>query len=363
MRTWVKYFFCCHFFFLSLGLNASIKGAQKLFFFDQEVLSEKIAKNWFDYYTKSGRTQFLAHLKRGDQFKDFVEFIFISKGLPKELYYLGLIESGYDLVAKSNKGASGVWQFILGTAKRYGLEVSESVDERLHLIKSTEAAADYLSDLFNIFHDWSLAMAAYNSGEYRVLDAIRKGNTRSFKDLCSKELLPNETCNYVTKIWVASQLDFRSREFGLDRTPATSEFNISFRSIGLPISIKKNEVKYVLGISWDEVLESNQDISKDIIPASKGRPYKLYLPFKKYLFVQGFMKEKILSIVKNPKPLRQHGLPDVKMGDHILVSRKKSGSVEVHHLASNRIVVLKNSKCWIQVISATYNLKSSLMIL
>ncbi|TDJ06041.1 MAG: lytic transglycosylase, partial [Deltaproteobacteria bacterium] len=117
-------------------------------------------KYWKKYFSTKRKKGFLRFLRNGARFKNIIENIFQVNGLPKELYYVGLIESGYYLKAKSVANAVGPWQFIKGTGKRYGLRIDRYVDERKSIFKSTWAAAQYFKDLYNIFGSWELALCA-----------------------------------------------------------------------------------------------------------------------------------------------------------------------------------------------------------
>jgi membrane-bound lytic murein transglycosylase D len=123
--------------------------------------------------------------------------ILVEKGLPAELKYLAVIESGLKSTAVSWAGAVGPWQFMPATGRRYGLKVTYQLDERMDYIKSTEAAARYLKDLYAEFQDWLLVIAAYNGGEGAVRRAIRLSKSRNFWELQYK--LPNESMNHVKK--------------------------------------------------------------------------------------------------------------------------------------------------------------------
>ena len=164
---------------------------------------EKHFKFWVNYFSKREKKRFLRHSRNGAKYRRVITKILESHGLPTDLFYVGLIESGYNLKIRSHASAVGPWQFIKGTATRYGMRVDGYVDERSHIIKATEGAASYFKDLYNIFGSWELALCAYNAGEYRIINAIRKGNTRDYKELVRMKLIPKETIYYVPKVAAA----------------------------------------------------------------------------------------------------------------------------------------------------------------
>jgi membrane-bound lytic murein transglycosylase B len=123
--------------------------------------------------------------------------IFIEEGVPLELLVVAGVESGFNPLAISPKGARGAWQLMPATAERFGLRVDGNVDERTHPQRSTRAAARYLHELHEQFGDWLLALAAYNAGEGRVAKAVERGGTRDFWQLAQQRLLPEETRRYV----------------------------------------------------------------------------------------------------------------------------------------------------------------------
>jgi membrane-bound lytic murein transglycosylase D len=150
-----------------------------------------------------------------------VDPILMSHGVPVNLAAVILVESGGRATALSPKGARGLWQLMPDTARRYGLRVDEIRDDRLDLFKATDAAAQYLHDLYAQFGDWKLALAAYNTGEANVGAAILKAHTQDFDQLTSLRMLPLETRNYVPRVLATSQLIGQSSTPGGDRSLAS----------------------------------------------------------------------------------------------------------------------------------------------
>jgi membrane-bound lytic murein transglycosylase D len=164
--------------------------------------NEKVA-TWIRYFSQRDRERFQMFLDRGEPYREAVENILEENKVPADLYYLGLIESGFNFRAKSRVKAVGVWQFMKPTGKMYGLEVDSYIDERRDPIRATEAAAKYLRDLHREFKSWYLAMAAYNAGPGRIRSSIRKAGTDDFWELVSKRRLPSETMDYIPKYLAA----------------------------------------------------------------------------------------------------------------------------------------------------------------
>jgi membrane-bound lytic murein transglycosylase D len=150
---------------------------------------------WIRYFTGPGRERFDRSLYRMQLYRPTVDRILDELQLPRELICVALIESGFHLKAKSRARAVGPWQFISGTARIYGLRVDWWYDERRDIIASTYAAGNYLKDLYGIWNDWPLALAAYNCGEYRVARALASQRTNDFWKL----RLPKQTERYVPK--------------------------------------------------------------------------------------------------------------------------------------------------------------------
>lgn len=162
------------------------------------------------FFSTRGRGHFQASLARLNLYRPMIERIFAEEGLPVDLLWVGLVESGYSPVARSPKEAVGMWQFIPETAERYGLSTTGK-DERTDPVKSTKAAARYLRFLYERFDDWALALAAYNAGEARVANLVKRTGVADFWRLARLGVLPRETQDYVPAVLAARQLAGGSR--------------------------------------------------------------------------------------------------------------------------------------------------------
>jgi membrane-bound lytic murein transglycosylase D len=153
-------------------------------------------------------------LYRAGRYSERMKEILREEGLPGELVYLALIESGFNPHAYSRARAMGIWQFSPGTARRYGLVINWWIDERRDLEKSTRAAAQYLKNLYALFDDWYIAAAAYNAGEGKLQRAIRKYDSTCFWDLSRYRYLQRETKNYVPRFLAALTIAREPEQYG-----------------------------------------------------------------------------------------------------------------------------------------------------
>ncbi|MDA8238793.1 MAG: transglycosylase SLT domain-containing protein [Nitrospiraceae bacterium] len=162
------------------------------------------------------KERFSLWLSRSGQYLDMMKEILRKKDVPEDIVFLSLIESGFNPNAYSIARAVGPWQFIASTARRYGLEINWWKDERRDPVKSTEAAADYLKDLYGMFGSWNLAMAAYNAGEGKILRAMRQSKVDSYWDLVGTRHIKDETKQYVPNFIAASLIATNPKDFGFE---------------------------------------------------------------------------------------------------------------------------------------------------
>ena len=187
--------------------------------FDIPIVVNDRVVFWLDYYKNRRRELFMAGLERSGKYLDRFQAIFREAGLPEDLVYFAHVESAFKTTAYSRARARGIFQFIAGTGRRYGLRIDGWVDERADPEKSARAAAAYLKDLHDEFGDWYLALAAYNAGEGKIRSAIRRSGSRDFWRIAGTRYIRRETKNYVPAILAATMLAKEPGKHGLDYTP------------------------------------------------------------------------------------------------------------------------------------------------
>lgn len=194
-------------------------------------------------------------------------------GLPLELKYLPVIESALNPTAVSHVGATGLWQFMLNTGKRYGLEVNSLVDERRDPVKSSYAAAHYLSDLYKIFGDWNLVIAAYNCGPDKINKAIHRSKKADYWQIYP--YLPKETRGYVPAFIAANYI----MNYYCDHNicPMVTDLPAKTDTIVVDRDVHFEQISAVLGISIDQLKELNPQYRRNIVNGN-NRPSALRLP-------------------------------------------------------------------------------------
>lgn len=227
-------------------------------------------------YVKRNPKQVARMLRMSEYYFPIFEESLARYGLPYELKYVPIIESALNPMARSHVGAAGLWQFMPGTAKLYGLEVNSLVDERMDPVKATDAACRFMSSLYAIYGDWNLVIAAYNCGGGNVNKAIRRaGGKRDFWSIYP--YLPMETRNYVPIFIAANYAMNYGSEHGICKAPI--ERTMLTDTIITTQRMHLQQVSQNLDIPMDELRRLNPQYSRDILPG--GTPYALCLPAEK----------------------------------------------------------------------------------
>lgn len=242
------------------------------------VENNEHVKKWIKYFTTGkGRVEFLKSLKRGLKYKEYIFNILKRYEMPTYLYYLALIESGFKPTAYSSAHAAGVWQFIPATAGRYKLRINSYIDERRDPLRATIAAAHYLSDLRNVFNSWPLALAGYNSGESRVMNAIMRAGTRNYWELLSLKVIPRETRNYVPKFFAATIIGESLEKYGFNELKDDPSLHPKLIAVKVPSPVHINTIAKQTGLSFAKIKSFNPHFRKNYTPPSYSS-YRIWLP-------------------------------------------------------------------------------------
>jgi membrane-bound lytic murein transglycosylase D len=197
--------------------------------------------------------------------------------MPDELAYVAMIESCFSSSAFSHASAVGYWQFIRETGKRYNLRIDPFVDERRDPILSTQSAANYLDSLYSLFGDWHLALASYNAGERRILNAVMKHRTRNFWELAGKrKRLPKETANYIPKYIAAVKIAKDPAKYGFTDIDFQPAFSFDSVVIDKPISLE--DLAKELNVDFDEMKRMNPRYKSDYVPVYSDRINAVRVP-------------------------------------------------------------------------------------
>ena len=227
------------------------------------------------FFQTRGRKTFAIWLQRAGRYRTLIGDILRREGMPSDLFYLAVIESGLNPRAYSRSRAVGLWQFMARTGRMMGLEITHWIDERRDPTKATVAAARYLKDLFAEFGDWRLALAAYNGGPGRVRRAIARADTNDYWQLA----LPRETRNYVPLFMAATVIAKDPQLFGFE--PQAEEPPFAYEEVVLPKEWPYVDLKaaaQLLSIERQVLHDLNPELRQDITPPGNRSPYTLRVP-------------------------------------------------------------------------------------
>ena len=285
-----------------------------------------IVKKYISLYTENRRKLVESVLGFGTYYFPIFEAALEKEELPLELKYLPVIESALRPNAVSRAGAAGLWQIMPITAKGLGLEVNSLVDERRSPIKSSEAAAKYLKDLYNIYNDWSLAIAAYNCGPGNVNKAIiRSGGKRDFWGIYHH--LPQETRGYVPAFIAANYILTYYEEHNI--CPVTTEIPLATDTIVINNRINLQQISAVLNTPIEMLRELNPQYRNDIVPGNI-KPYHLRLPIQliyAYINSQNSIsnyRQEYFARQKTVEPAKlEYGYHKIRSGETLSTIAKK----------------------------------------
>ncbi|MDZ4660668.1 MAG: transglycosylase SLT domain-containing protein [Pseudomonadota bacterium] len=287
-------------------------------------------QKWISYFSIKDKERFKRFLERGLYYKDVVQGILREHGVPTDLYYLAMIESGYVTHARSRQNAVGAWQFMRATGKHYGLHSDRDLlDERRDIIRSTESAAKYLKDLHNEFGSWYLALAGYNAGEGRIRRGIRKGKSNDFWKLVHARKLPRETMNYVPKFLAAVIIGKNPEKHGFENLH--SEKFPEIAKVKIPPLIQLKQIAELAQIPLANLVEINPHLLREVTPQIYPH-YEIWAPKDQAQIIEGFVSQ--LTPIENdkiPKPSRSYSSDEntkshrVRWGENLLSIARRYG--------------------------------------
>lgn len=268
-----------------LSQNQFLQDSSSLY--DFPIIINKQVEAYLDLFQGKQRRSFSRFLSRSGRYINMIEEEFVNSGLPKDLAYLALVESGFNPRARSYASAVGLWQFMSGTGKEYNLKINRYVDERCNVEKSTKAAANYLGDLYRDFGDWYLAVAAYNGGPGRVRKGMRKYNVDNFWDLATTKHLHMETVRYVPKLLATIIIAKNPKKYGF--TDLQFEEPLEYDTLSVGPSLGLQAVALIAESDKDEIIQLNPELQRKTTPTNQAQ-YTIKIPKGKKILAQNNMK-------------------------------------------------------------------------
>lgn len=255
--------------------------------FDIPITYNSKVKWWINYFQTSGKKWFHTWLERSHAYLPLMMSTLKSRGLPQDLAYVAMIESGFSPHAVSTADAVGYWQFIETTANRYGLKTNWWLDERRDANKSTHAAARYLGDLYKQFGSWYLTASAYNMGEGRMKRLIAKHSTHNYWILSSKSDFPNETTQYIPKLLAAMLIAKAPQLYGFRGVKPHPAARYDFFHV--PGGTDLHNLARYAGVPVEQILKLNPELIKGFVPSTVPH-HKIKIPKGSLSRVSAFVR-------------------------------------------------------------------------
>ncbi len=262
----------------------------------------KQVRAYLVYFSTERKAVITRYLARSSRYLPMIKEVFQEAGLPEDLAYLAMIESGFNNKAYSPAAACGMWQFIKGTGLRYGLTIDSYVDERRDPEKATRAAAQYLLDLYKQFGSWYLAAASYNCGEGRVQRELNQSNHKNFWELSANMCLPTETKNYVPQMIAATIIAKNPEKFGFKNVPYLPP--VKYEKVPVNETTSLTAAAVAVNVPAEEVAALNPELLRGITPPD-APSYTLNLPpNSKELFTKNITIARIEHPAEASHPVR-----------------------------------------------------------
>ncbi len=267
---------------ISLPTHAAKPGAAASFTpvdaspnFDIPVTYNTKVKWWINFFQTNGKKWFHTWLERSHAYMPLMQKMLADKGMPQDLAFVAMIESGFSAGAVSTASAVGYWQFITPTANRYGLQTSWWLDERRDFTKSTAAAARYLGDLFKQFGSWYLTAAAYNMGEGRTQRLVNKYKSKNYWILSKRPDFPDETRQYIPKLLATMLIAKAPKLYGFKEIKPKAPYRYDYMNV--PGGTDLYNLARFAGFNSKDLIKLNPELLKGFVPTTI-RSHRIRIP-------------------------------------------------------------------------------------
>lgn len=285
-------------------------------------------QKWLDYFqSKRGSAHMQRYLERSARYLPVMKKILRENGLPEDLVYIALIESGFGSSARSHAGAVGYWQFIAPTGRRYNLQINSLIDERKDPFKSTLAAVKYFRSLYNVFGNWYFAFAAYNGGENRMFRVLMKHESRDFWAIAeTKKMLPKETVNYIPKYIAARMIAKNPEKYGF--TNLEYHDPLAFSEVVASQTVNLRTMAKEMGLEYEDLRILNPQFNTEFAPNLNNQSLVLRVPVNSMEKATIAMSK---SYVENTRAIamvrsNENYKYKVKRGDNLYKIAKRHGT-------------------------------------